>query len=291
MRVGDFGVELVPVGDGALREMESGHVLARPGTVYGIRLRNFGPLRAVADVRLDDKSITARGLVIDAYSTVTLERPVHASETGRFTVIAEGNEAVFGADGGRDNPALGEIVASFRRELPQHDARAPRPAAIPLPPPSTFPGSGGGWGDDFPPAVPPLRPRPMAPPGWTPPSASAEGARAPRTPASINARAASGGAGSARVESAAPDVMSPPAQVPAPAGAPPLNGIERAAGTGLTGHSAQEFVSVPVGALESEATVIRMRLVIGTEAALSAPRPLRGSDELDASPMRPPARP
>jgi hypothetical protein len=37
---------------------------------------------------------------------------------------------------------------------------------------------------------------------------------------------------------------------------------ERAAGTGLTGSSGQEFVPVSVGALETEPTVIRLRLVM-----------------------------
>jgi len=64
--------------------------------------------------------------------------------------------------------------------------------------------------------------------------------------------------------------------------------IERAAGTGLTGSSSQEFVPVYVGQLESEATVIRLRLVIATDEALSAPRPL---PESDVAPARPAARP
>jgi hypothetical protein len=64
--------------------------------------------------------------------------------------------------------------------------------------------------------------------------------------------------------------------------------VERAAGTGLTGSSDQEFVSVSVGELETEATVIRLRLVIGTDESLAAARPLPQSD---AAPVRPVARP
>jgi hypothetical protein len=64
--------------------------------------------------------------------------------------------------------------------------------------------------------------------------------------------------------------------------------IERAAGTGLTGSSNQEFVPVHVGQLEFEATVIRMRLVIASEEVLAAPRPLPKSDVV---PARPAARP
>ena len=66
------------------------------------------------------------------------------------------------------------------------------------------------------------------------------------------------------------------------------DGIERAAGTGLTGSSNQEFVPVHVGQLELEATVIRMRLVIASDEVLAAPRPLPQSN---AVPARPAARP
>jgi hypothetical protein len=45
---------------------------------------------------------------------------------------------------------------------------------------------------------------------------------------------------------------------------------------------------VSVGALEAEATVIRLRLVIGSEEALAAPRPLPTND---AVPARPAPRP
>ena len=56
MRNGDFAVEVVPRGKGiGVREIGSGHVLARPGQVYALRLRNFGPLRCVADVRIDGR--------------------------------------------------------------------------------------------------------------------------------------------------------------------------------------------------------------------------------------------
>src|SRR4051812_25935473 len=103
MRVGDFGVEIVPVKGGELREVESGHVLARPGVVYAIRLRNHGPLRAVAEVRIDGKVVSAAGLVLNPWSVAELQRPLDDAEHGRFTVIAEGDERVFGPDGGREN--------------------------------------------------------------------------------------------------------------------------------------------------------------------------------------------
>src|SRR5919107_1429633 len=122
MRVGDFSVEVVAA-EGGIREIQSGHVLARPGQVYTLRLRNHGPLRAVADISIDGHPVTGGGLVIAAGGSVNLERPIHATERGRFTVIAEGDEQVFGPDGGRDNADLGLIEARFRRELPQAERR------------------------------------------------------------------------------------------------------------------------------------------------------------------------
>ena len=68
-----------------------------------------------------------------------------------------------------------------------------------------------------------------------------------------------------------------------------MSPYERAAGTGLTGHSDQRFVPIHLGPLESQATVIELRLVIGSEEALmdGAPRPLFGRE----TPARPAARP
>lgn len=134
---------------------------ARPGQVYRLRLRNFGPLYCVADVDIDGHRVTAAGLVLEPWGTTDLERPIDTPEDGRFTVVGEGDESVFGPDGGRDNPALGLIDARFRRELPRHDRRADLPPVVALPaaplPPRT-------------PDGPPLPPRyPIAPPEWVPP--------------------------------------------------------------------------------------------------------------------------
>ena len=250
MRVGDFSVEIVATDGDGVRELDSGHVLARPGQVYRLRLRNHGPLRAVADVSIDGHSVTRNGLVIRPWSSVDLERPIHATERGRFTVIAEGNEQVFGPDGGRDNANLGLIEARFRRELPQNDG------------------------------------------SWTNMTLRSVGARgrirtippSPPTPEQAPVTRA---------------LMAPTQPVPAEPsfddadafGSPAFGDqIERAAGTGLTGSSAQEFEPTHVGPLETEATVIQLRIVIGTADVFSAPRPLP-DEAAHTAPSRPAARP
>jgi hypothetical protein len=69
---------------------------------------------------------------------------------------------------------------------------------------------------------------------------------------------------------------------------PRLEEVERAAGTGLTGHSAQRFRPTTLGTLEAEATVIQLRVVIATEEAIrTAPVHRDGP----ATPARPLARP
>jgi hypothetical protein len=242
MRVGDFGVDVVAHGGGRLEERESGHVLARAGQVYRLRLRNFGPLYCVVQVDIDGHSVTAGGLVLEPWGTTELERPIDKGEDGRFTVVAEGNESVFGPDGGRDNPALGLIEARFRRELPESNRRTDVPTL------RSFPAA----------------PRPMP------------GQDVPRPPSRIPT----------------PSVPSAYRSVQAPSRAfteQRDDAIERAAGTGLTGHSDQRFVPISLGPLESEATVIQLRLVIGTEAALAeaAARPLINR----VAPSRPAPRP
>jgi hypothetical protein len=224
MRVGDFGVDVVADGGGRLAERESGHVLARPGQVYRLRLRNFGPLYCVVDVNVDGRGVTAGGLVLEPWGTTELERPINAHEDGRFTVVAEGNEAVFGPDGGRDNPALGLIEARFRRELPRADRRS---EALPF---ISFPST---------PVDLPGRDVPRPP------------SRFPIEPAVTSLRRT--GPLPSRALTEHHD-----------------DAIERAAGTGLTGHSDQRFAPIELGPLEAEATVIQLRLVIGTEAELAA---------------------
>ncbi len=244
MRVGDFGVEVVPHTTGRVRELESAQVLARPGQVYRLRLRNYGPLYCVVDVEVDGERVSAGGLVLAPWSSTDLEHPIGAGETGRFTVIAEGDERVFGPDGGRDDERLGLIVASFRRELPGNERRAEMPPSIALP---MMPTPGRPVMPPAPEPTIPTPPRrfPAAPPEWTPPR---------------NLRR-------------------------------PLTGseIERAAGTGLTGHSEQEFEPFELGPLETEATVLRLRLVIGSQEAIDeAPARPVANQQL---PPRPAARP
>ena len=283
MRVGDFSVEIVPTDGEGVLETASGHVLARPGQVYALRLRNHGPLRAVADISIDGHPVTGGGLVIAAGSSVNLERPIHATERGRFTVIAEGNEHVFGPDGGRDNANLGLIDARFRRELPHTGGRVQRIPEFPFGRPDPL----GALPSPTPEQSPdvPSR-RGMEPPMWGSPDYLRIGSlhdavpldgpdrrdrREQRQPAAISA------------------LMAP--TMPAEAPAAPTHvrdAIERAAGTGLTGSSQQEFMSVYVGPLETEATVIQLRLVIGTDEALTAARPLPG---VATTPARPAPRP
>jgi hypothetical protein len=257
MRNGDFAVEVVPRGKGVgVRETDSGHVLARPGQVYALRIRNFGPLRCVADVTIDGRNVSAGGLVIDPWYTEELERPITPDEDGRFTVVAEGDETVFGPDGGRDNPDLGLIVVRFRRELPNGSERV-RP---------------------LPPTLLDLEDRPFTRRGTQP-------SRLPPDvfPTWNVLNRQSGGA---------PNGNSTP--FPRHVGAEPRDAwlgddadIERAAGTGLTGHSAQRFTPVELGPLETEATVVQLRLVVATAEVIEESRSPVGL----RSPERPAARP
>jgi hypothetical protein len=282
MRVGDFSVEVVAAGGVAI-EVQSGHVLARPGQVYTLRLRNHGPLRAVVDVSIDGRRVTGGGLVLNASSAVDLERPIHATERGRFTVIAEGNERVFGPDGGRDNPDLGLIEARFRRELPD-ERRFTRELPDFDRMPVTEPTNGRPW----PHVTAPRSPSPSR--RWVDnrlrgsDALDGESAPANRPPMLSALMAGTPIPASPDTEPATP--MQQPDIVPLIGD--PRDAIERAAGTGLTGSSQQEFVSVHVGRLETEATVITLRLVIGTHEALSAPRPL---PDTAPAPARPAARP
>jgi len=243
MRVGDFGIQVVAQGGGRVYERDSGHVLARPGQVYRLRLHNFGPLYCVVGVDVDGRCVTAGGLVLPPWGTTQLERPIDSGEDGCFTVVAEGDESVFGPDGGRDNQELGLIEARFRRELPRADRRTEHPPVLSFPS-APIPVSG--------------RDVPQAPPRFPLEPAITSGFR----------------------------TVPPPAR---PLTTHRDDAIERAAGTGLTGHSDQRFVPIDLGPLESEATVIQLRLVIGTEAALAEESARPVSERVP--PLRPAPRP
>ncbi|HEY7234045.1 MAG TPA: hypothetical protein VH539_07835 [Gemmatimonadaceae bacterium] len=261
MRIGDFAVEVVPRGKGiGVREVGSGHVLARPGQVYALRLRNSGPLRCVADVSIDGRVVTAGGLVLEPYCTEELERPISPDEDGRFTVVAEGDERVFGPDGGRDNPDLGLIEVRFRRELP------------------------GGRGPD--------RARPL-PPAISEPIGRSRLSRLTPDIAGLFRRSDTPPS-RAEIKSlllgrdAAPAEPSRPSKEDLALDDGSLDAVERAAGTGLTGHSAQRFVPTQLGPLEREATVIQLRLVIASVEAIEAASSLVNEQR---APERPAARP
>lgn len=265
MRNGDFAVEVVARGKGVgVRETASGHVLARPGQVYALRLRNFGPLRCVAEVSIDGQNVTAGGLVIEPWCTEELERPITPDEDGRFTVVAEGDERVFGPDGGRENADLGLIEVHFRRELPGGPERA-----RPLPPTlmDTL-----DRGPRLPLPAPPSRLRPVFPTWNVSASAGMPNGNGSRLTQGFN-------------------IPSSPLRSPAEPPFPDedvLDDAERAAGTGLTGHSEQRFKPTQLGPLESEATVIQLRLVIASAEAILA-TPSRADEQ--AAPVRPAARP
>jgi hypothetical protein len=270
MRIGDFAVEVVPRGKGVgVREIGSGHVLARPGQVYALRLRNFGPLRCVADVSIDGRNVTAGGLVIDAWCTEELERPISSDEDGRFTVVAEGDERVFGPDGGRDNAALGLIDVHFRRELPGGPER-PRPLPPTLGVSSWRDLHGSGPGNPFRPRFDELTKYSFGADDALPNDAAIMARNLRRPPQSLRAPAEADDS---------LDLDGPGLDAP---------DIERAAGTGLTGHSTQRFQPTQLGALEKEATVIQLRLVIASVEAIDAARSLV---EEPAAPARPTARP
>jgi len=235
MRVGDVSVELVPVDGGEMIEAEDGRVLALARQVYAIRITNHSDRRAVARVSLDGLPVTDDGLVLHAGEATELERPVTEGEHGRFTVFPEGTEAVFGDDGGRDNPDLGLVEVEYRREL----ARFREPVILPpiMPPP-------GVREFDFPPL-----PAPLPRPGVNVPTSGP--APAPASPARYPA----------------------PAGAP-PWFSLRESDVAGAAGTGLTGRSSQTFRTVTVGPLEEEPTRVRLRIVIGAPEAFDRPRPL-----------------
>jgi hypothetical protein len=121
MRLRDLTVRLISP-QGRMAEQDDGRVFARPGMTYRIRLKNHDRNhRMLLGIDIDGRRVTEGGLVLNPSTTIELERPLY--DSGLFTVFAEGNEEVFGEDGGRGNPELGLIEVTARREV-----RAWRPA-------------------------------------------------------------------------------------------------------------------------------------------------------------------
>jgi hypothetical protein len=115
MRLNDLTVRLISP-QGRMSEQDDGRVFARPGMTYRIRLRNHDPNhRMVLGIDIDGRRVTESGLVLDPGAMIELERPLY--DSGLFTVFAEGNEEVFGEDGGRGNPDLGLIEVTARKEV------------------------------------------------------------------------------------------------------------------------------------------------------------------------------
>lgn len=249
MRQNNVSLKLVPVDGGEMIEGKDGRVLARDGQVYIIEITNHGPRRQIVDVRVDGKLITDSGLVIESFSRTRLERPTTPGEHGRFTVCAEGNEEAFGPDGGRANEDLGLVEVLAREELY-------RP----------FP-------------VRPLNPfilrGPQTPYAWPTWGTIVNSGSLPM--GLYDGGCVRGMQASYSAQSVLPQAMNV-SEVD----------IARAAGTGLSGHSAQQFRSVEVGPLSDDVTHVALRLVIGTETALRRIRPIDGSRSV---PARPVARP
>jgi hypothetical protein len=207
----------------------------------------------VVQVNIDGRVVTAGGLVLNPFSKTDLEGPI-GRDRGRFTVVAEGDESVFGLDGGRENSELGLIEARFRRELPNQTLSR----ALPTPTyqyPHQRPDGG---------ALPPHIIR-ASPPALPPRITSLR-----RTEPFFGVRGPDDDRGYVGED------------------------VERAAGTGLTGQSEQEFEPISLGRLEDDETVLKLRLVIGTTAAIESGGhgvPPSHDAATCADPERPAARP
>ena len=169
---------------------------------------------------------------INAWSAVDLERPIHATERGRFTVIAEGDEHVFGPDGGRDNPDLGLIEARFRRELPKSARQDAVPRAPGIPRPIVPLPSPGRPGSPEPGPTPPRRPVHAARMDATDVGRPSRDGRRHRSAGGTVRDHVAHGCRARLGRRARSQVRAEQT----------TDAIERAAGTGLTGSSAQEFV-------------------------------------------------
>lgn len=260
MRSGHLEVQLVPE-TGHMAETPTGHVVALAGQVYKIKITNHGPRRSLVQVKLDGRLVTEQGLVLNAWQTIFLERPIHATERGRFTVFAEGQTEVFGEDGGRDNPDLGVIEVTHQLE------QVPVATLEPY------------W---VRPCWPYRRTYPTFPSPWDYYGPYNGGVLYDSQEIIGNNK---GFAGS--VLRASQDQAQVSWTNTSTLNAPQNVAEAKAAGTGLTGRSDQNFTPTTIGALESAVTTILLRLILEASSDWSRPRPLPGSS---LSPARPPAR-
>lgn len=278
-------LELSLVGpDGPLTETPSGHVLGTPGLVYRLRLRNLHAHQSgLCTVALDGNTVTEDGLVLRPNQTVLLERPLTAGEVGCFTIFGEGHTGVFGEDGGRENPDLGLVRATLQLEAPRPVGPwilGSRPEPVyPLP-----------YYPSHPPASPwvgPLR-GPWLQPGvlFNSNAVNSTPVREMSFCALRSSAAEDTFSDSAVMRSSTMPEPGVANNVASRAARPPRQC--QAAGTGLTGRSAQVFHPAALGPLATHVDVLELRIVLGgTMPDLTTPRPL---PKRRAQPKRPEPR-
>ncbi len=120
MRVSNFSVQIPEA-----RERDSGHAEIPHGTQYTLRIGNYSSRRCDAEVVVDGKPVG--GFRIDAYETITLERPAH--DTGRFTFYRAGtSEASAAGEGKITTDDRGLIQVTFK---PERYYERPTPTVMP----------------------------------------------------------------------------------------------------------------------------------------------------------------
>jgi hypothetical protein len=108
MRVGNFSLQIPEA-----RERDSGHAEIPHGTVYAIRLGNHTGRQCDAEVVVDGKPVG--GFRIDAFGSITLERPAH--DTGRFTFYRAGtSEAAAAGEANVATDSRGLVQVTFQPE-------------------------------------------------------------------------------------------------------------------------------------------------------------------------------
>jgi hypothetical protein len=282
MRSGNISVVIVALDGGHVVEQADGTVLARPGQVYGVRLTNHRSERAVVHIAIDGSDMTEGGLVLSGNATSTLERPVKAGENGRFTVFSEGNERVFGPDGGRSNPDLGLILVRAQWEKKpdpptkvhhhhyhhHHDYQWYGPYRHPFSPWVIY--GTNATSSDASDSL--LRSSVRGTSASVTRGVSNSAAGAPNVSYTTTENASIGGASIGGEATFSPDSASISTNYVHVDSASFAPAVERAAGTGLTGESKQTFQYVVMGAMEPGETVVTLRLVVGNQQIIDADR-------------------